>query len=69
MKWRNVDKILPDYGAPCVVKGIYRIVRHDHYNKYWRLMEELSCVYRSNLYKEWLYYDEVLELIEESEDE
>ena len=67
MKWRNVDKILPDYGAPCVVKGIYRIVRHSQYGKVWRQCES-ELVYYDSLFKEWLYYDEVLELIEESED-
>lgn len=68
MKWRNVDKILPDYNAACVVNGLRRIVRHDHYKPYWRLIDCVTIGYHTEYYKEWLYYDEVLELMEEDEE-
>lgn len=68
MKWRNVDEILPDYNAACVVKGLDELVYISYDNSYWcETLGARGFIYTCD-YKEWLYYDEVLELIEESED-
>ena len=69
MKWRNVDEILPDYDALCVVRGSYEIVEISSDCSYWRDSIRANWFGDTCDYKEWLYFDEVLELIEESEDE
>lgn len=68
MKWRNVDEILPDYGTICVVKGLNCVVKYDHCGRCWRAIYTYFTLSLVDSYKEWLYYDEVLELIEESEE-
>lgn len=66
MKWRNVDEVLPDYDAPCVVKGLHEVVIYSYDGESWR--NGFTVWYRNtDTYREWLYYDEVLGLIEESE--
>lgn len=68
MKWRNVDEILPVYGAQCVVKGMYEVVQISSDNLSWRNQYGTYWFGITSDFKQWLYYDEVLELIEESEE-